>query len=300
MADPKHLPTLPNNPMNKDQMHPDDMRNMFIFFILAAVLYFSYDSYVLKPQREAIKQRTQIEAEIKQALGPAALEEVKPVPVKPRSEIVTQGGRVKIKNAQMHGSLDLNGGRLDDVALSEYFQTLGKKDNVTVLNPRLTDFPRSVEYGWIASNQNVAVPNKNTNWSIRGNAQLLPGNPVTLVWDNGQGVTFERRLELDEHFMFTVTQRVANNSGRNVTLYPYGLISQKGIPPDFQGMWVSHEGPVGFIGEELFNNSYKDMRKTQKFSSQAQQGWLGFTDKYWLTALIPPQGQNVKYSYSFI
>ena len=299
MADPKHLPTPPNNPMNKDQMHPEDLRNMFIFFILAAVLYFSYDSYVLKPQREAIKQRTQIEAEIKQALGPAALEEVNPVPTKPRSEIITHSGRIKIKNAEIYGSLDLNGGRLDDVALSEYFQTLEKKDNVTVLNPRLTEFPRSIEYGWITSNKNITVPNKNTNWSVRGNAQLSPGNPVTLVWNNGQGVTFERRLELDEHFMFTVTQRVANNSGRNITLYPYGLISQKGIPPDFQGMWVSHEGPVGFIGEELFNNSYKDMRKTQKFSSQAQQGWLGFTDKYWLTALIPPQGQNVKYSYSF-
>jgi len=142
MADPKHLPTPPNNPMNKDQMHPEDLRNMFIFFILAAVLYFSYDSYVLKPQREAIKQRTQIEAEIKQALGPAALEEVNPVPTKPRSEIITHSGRIKIKNAEIYGSLDLNGGRLDDVALSEYFQTLEKKDNVTVLNPRLTEFPQ--------------------------------------------------------------------------------------------------------------------------------------------------------------
>ncbi|MCB9982841.1 MAG: membrane protein insertase YidC [Rhodospirillales bacterium] len=299
MAEQNPLPTPPNNPLKKDQMHPDDLRNMFIFFILAAILYFAYDTYVLKPQREAIQHRAQIEAEIKQALGPGALQEAKPAPPKDRAEVITEGGRIKIRNSEIRGSMDLSGGSLDDISLGKYFETLEKKDNVAVLNPRLTAFPRSVEYGWVASGQNIAVPKKSTNWQIRGNSDLAPGKPVTMIWDNGQGVIFERRLELDEHFMFTVTQRAINNSGRNITLYPYGLVSQKGMPPTFQGTWISYEGPIGFIGEELFNDSYNDMRKNKKAVKTANQGWLGFTDKYWLTALIPPQGQEVKYSYSY-
>lgn len=280
-------------------MHPDDLRNMFIFFILAAVLYFSYDTYVLQPQRQAMNHRAQIESEIKQALGPEALKAAQKQVPKPRAEIITDSGRVKIQNPEIKGSINLRGGRFDDIALSEYFETLDKKDNVTILNPRLSAFPRSVEYGWISSAQTIAVPDKNTNWKISGNANLSPGNPVTMVWDNGQGLKFERRMEIDEHYMFTITQRAVNNSGRNVTLYPYGLVSQKGIPPTFQGTWISHEGPVGFIGEALFNDSYGDLRKTGKTAVTANQGWLGFTDKYWLSALIPPQGQDVKYSYSY-
>ncbi|MEZ5815382.1 MAG: membrane protein insertase YidC [Alphaproteobacteria bacterium] len=292
----------PNSPQNKNQMHPEDMRNMFIFFALAALVYFSFDSFVLKPQRDAIKERQQVEAKIAQAIGPAGQAAVKQAPaIQDRGEVVASGGRISFENKEMRGSVNLTGGSLDDMALRAYFQTLDKKENVTVLNPRGTAFPRSIEYGWIAGEgaAAVAVPGKNTAWRASGNTKLSPGNPVTLSWDNGQGVVFERVLSLDESFMFSITQRVINNAGRKITVYPYGLVSQKGVPPEFQGTWISHEGPIGFIGEDLFNESYGHMRKRKKETFSAQSGWVGFTDKYWLTALIPPQGQDVKYSYSF-
>ena len=280
-------------------MHPEDMRNMFIFFVVAALLYFSYDSYILKPQREAMQQRAQIESEINKVVGPEAQKADAAEKIKPRGEVVSSGGRIDFSNDEMKGSLDLTGGRIDDVSLTGYFRTLEKNENVTVLNPRSTLGPRSAEYGWIAGEGAIRVPNKDTEWFVLGNTELSPGNPVTLFWNNERGVTFERKIELDEHFMFTITQRVVNNSGRPITLYPYGLISQKGMPPEFQGTWISHEGPVGFFNEELFNDSYKDLRKTKKAGTSSNQGWLGFTDKYWLTALIPPQGQTVKYSYNY-
>ncbi len=289
----------PNSPNNKDQMHPEDMRNMFIFFVLAAFVYFTFDAFVLKPQRDAMKERNKVEAEIAQAVGPAGQAATQTENIKDRGEVIATGGRIQFSNNELHGSIDLSGGRIDDAALNKYFKTLEKEENVTVLNPRGAAFPRSIEYGWIAGDKAIAVPGKNTNWQVRGNTQLSPGNPVTLSWSNPQGLTFERILTLDESFMFSVTQRVVNNAGRKVTLYPYGLISQKGLPDGFQGAWVSYEGPVGFIGEELSNEGYKTLRKEKKAVSHAQQGWLGFTDKYWLTALIPPQGQNVKYSYSY-
>ncbi len=289
----------PNNPNHKDQMHPEDMRNMFIFFVLAAFVYFSFDAFILKPQRDAIKERSKVEAQIAQVVGPSGTPASQTESVKDRADVISAGGRIQFSNAEVSGSIDLKGAKINDASLKDYFKTLEKKENVTVLNPRDTAFPRAVEYGWIASEQNIPVPNKNTTWQVRGNAKLSPGNPVILSWDNGQGVTFERVLTLDESAMFSVTQRVINNAGRKVTLYPYGLISQKGLPDGFQGAWVSYEGPIGFIGEELSHEGYKTLRKEKKFVSQANQGWLGFTDKYWLTALIPPQGQDVKYSYSY-
>lgn len=282
---------------NKNQMHPEDMRNMFIFFILAALVYFSFDTLILKPQRQALQEQQKIEAEIQEALGPAATEK-QIIEPKDRGEIITAAARVNFANNELNGSINVTGGGIDDAALKNYFETLDKKNNVTILNPRETIAPRGVEYGWVAKDK-TPVPNKNTRWQIAGNTELSPDNPVTLVWNNGQGLTFERVLQIDEKFMFTITQRVINNGPASVTLFPFGLISQKGLRPDFQGAWVSYEGPVGFIGEELFNEGYKHLRKNKKEVFNADQGWLGFTDKYWLTALIPPQDQNVKYSYSY-
>lgn len=277
------------------------MRNMFIFFVLAALVYFSYDTLILKPQREAIQQQNKAKAEIAASMTPEqkiALEEASRP--KPRTEALVTSGRLNFSNPELRGSINLKGGSIDDASLIEYFETLEKQNNVTVLNPRGAIGQRSVEYGWVAGNGSaVGVPTKETIWRVGGNAELAPGKPVTLIWDNGQGLTFERRLELDELFMFTISQRVINNSGKKVTLYPYGLISQKGLPPGHEGAWVSYEGPVGFIDDSLFNEGYKHIRKNKKDVAISNTGWLGFTQKYWLTALIPPQGQSVKYSYSY-
>ncbi len=291
----------PLGPHKKDQMHPSDMRNMFIFFVLAALLYFSYNAFILKPQREAMEKQTKIEKQLKASGQDVTGKKIEPI--KSRDEVLqasdVEGGRINFKNADIRGTIDLKGGRIDDVILNNYFETLKNKKNVSVLSPKGTKGPRSVEYGWLAKDSAFGVPDKDTVWKIAGNGNLSPDNPVTLQWSNNSGLTFERRISIDDQFLFTITQRVINNSGKPVTLYPYGLISQKGIPPTFQGTWVSHEGPIGFIGDKLFSKSYGHMRKATKEAAWAQEGWLGYTDKYWLTALVPPQGQDVKYSYGY-
>ena len=288
----------PNLPHKKDEMHPDDTRNMFIFFVLAALVYFSFDAFILKPQRDAIKEQQEVQAQIEKATGGKKAANIKKEP-KSRNQAIATGGRLHFSNDQIRGTLDLQGGRIDDLALNQYFKTLDKKENVTVLNPRETLGPRAVEYGWLSDDSAVAVPGKKQTWRILGNSELSPGNPVILEWDNGSGMVFQRRYEIDDQFMFTITQRATNNSGEKVKLYPYGLISQKGVPPEYMWTWVSHEGPIGFFTDELYNEGYGDLRKEKKATAHSASGWLGFTDKYWLTALIPPQGQNVKYSYAY-
>ena len=291
-----------NNPNNKNTMHPEDMRNMFIFFAVAAILYFAYNFYVIGPQKEAMQQARQKQAEL--AANPQSPEAVKLAeiknPLKRDEALQNQAAqRIQIDNGEVHGSINTRGARIDDLALSEYFKSLKEQENVEVLSPDRTTFPRHIEYGWAASDKNVKLPTKDTIWQVRGNTNLTQDKLVTLTWNNGQGLVFERIISIDDKYMFTITQNVSNQSGRAVTLYPFGLISQRGQPPNFAGTWISHEGPLGYIGEEMNEPSYKSLRKDNKESTTADKGWIGITDKYWLTAMIPPQGEDVKYSFNY-
>jgi len=289
-----------NNPNNKNAMHPEDMRNMFVFFAIAAILYFAYNFYVIGPQKEAMIAAQEKQAEI--AANPQSPAAIKLAEIKnplPRQEALQAEQRLDIDNGSVHGTITTKGARIDDLALTNYFETLKNETNVAVLSPSRTDFPRHVEYGWTATDENIRLPNKDTVWQTRGNTDLSKDAPVTLFWNNGQGLTFERTIAIDDKYMFSIKQNVTNNSGKAITLYPFGLVSQQGQPPNYAGTWISHEGPIGYIGDELLEPSYKKMRKGEKPSETANQGWIGITDKYWLTAMIPPQGQDVKYSFNY-
>lgn len=284
--------------MQKDQMHPEDMRNLLLFFVFSIALYFAYDYFVAEPHARAV--RAYNEAQVQAAALPDAAAAEEAFKIRPRADVIAADTRIPVSSGELKGSISLRGGRIDDLALVNYFETLEKTRNIILLSPRGTDFPRYAEYGWVAAEgQNDVLPGPDTIWQLRGNGVLSPKNPVTLVWDNGQGLVFEREFALDENYMFTVTQRVRNNTGAPVTLHPYGLLSQTGLPPDFAGTYISHEGPIGYIGDELQEVSYKDMAKEQAISKQAAQGWLGLTEKYWLAALIPSQAEMSTYRFSY-
>jgi YidC/Oxa1 family membrane protein insertase len=282
-------PNTPKLSSDQDKMHPDDMRNLILFFVIAGVLYFAYDSFILKPQREAIQAHHVQSTKIASGEIPA------PVPEKfierPQA-LVANMSRVTIENPEVSGSINLQGARFDDLSLRAYYKELDKKENVSVLDPRGMKYFRTVEYGWVSHDKSVAVPDAKTQWSVRGNDKLTEGNPVTIFWNNNQGQIFEQTYSIDAHFMITVKQSVTNSAGQTIHLYPYGLIAQRGMPPKYQGTWVSYEGPVGYVGTELQQVGYSNLRKERKRALEANQGWTGVTDKYWLTTLMPQQGEK--------
>lgn len=280
---------------DKNKMHPEDLRNMLIFFILAAVIYFTYDAYVLRPQAEAVRQQRLMQAEALKN-NPSA-EEANKEP-RPRQEAISDSPRIAIQNAKISGSLNLKGGRLDDLSLNDYYDTIEHKDHVFLLSPKDTVFPRHVSWGWVAEG-NIALPGDDTLWRAEGNDKLTPGHPVTLKWDNGQGQVFENTFEIDDAYGLTLTQKVKNTSGTKVVLHPYNLVSQTGVHPDFKPNWIVHEGSVGVIGDELQQAPYLVMRKKTSQEFSGEKGWAGVTDKYWLIALVPPQGETMRYRYSY-
>lgn len=285
---------------NQDnKMHPEDQRNLIIFAAISIILFFAYDHFVIKPQVAAEMSARKAQAIAEQNMPETEREEYTE---KPRPEVLAKETRLAIENEEIVGTLRLKGGRIDDLSLKQYFETIEQDENVHVLNPAGSAYARYAELGWVTKDKTIRTPDKDTIWQIKdGSSQVLSqDNPVTLIWDNGQGLSFERTFTLDAHYMLSITQRVINRSGKDVSLAPYALVMQHGLPSDFKGRVVVQEGPIAVIGDKLEDRTFNKMQKKPRFTQSAAQGWAGITDKYWLTAIIPQQGNQATYRFSHI
>jgi YidC/Oxa1 family membrane protein insertase len=189
------------------------------------------------------------------------------------------------------GSIRLQGAKLDDLRLKTYhFSIDPKSPEIVLLAPKSTDYPYYADFGWVG--EGVVVPGDDSVWKQTGGGILSPGKPVTLTWDNGQGLVFTRVIAVDDKYMFTVADSVANSSGRAVTLYPYGAVERQGIQKDESSSYL-HVGFVGVANGKEQDAKYSDFKDSstppKSFSSTG--GWVGITDKYWMAAAIPPQNE---------
>ena len=216
-----------------------------------------------------------------------------------KSTVVTTVPRVSVISKEVTGSISLKGARIDDITLSQYRETLDPDSNLIDLLLKSNERnPYFLEFGW-SSPDGVKVPNGKTLWKASKEI-LSPDSNVTLSWDNGEGVVFYQDISIDDTFMFTVNQRVKNNSKNLITLYPYGLIRRTG-EPDTTRFFVLHEGPLGVFDGTLSEKSYEDLEDAGKKGINIKPleagGWIGLTDKYWLTALLPDQKEIFNFTY---
>ena len=216
-----------------------------------------------------------------------------------KSTVVTTVPRVSVISKEVTGSISLKGARIDDVTLSQYRETLDPDSNLIDLLLKSNERnPYFIEFGW-SSPDGIKVPNGKTLWKASKEI-LSPDSNVTLSWDNGEGVVFYQDISIDDTFMFTVNQRVKNNSKNLITLYPYGLIRRTG-EPETTRFFVLHEGPLGVFDGTLSEKSYEDLEDAGKKGINIKPleagGWIGLTDKYWLTALLPDQKEIFNFTY---
>jgi YidC/Oxa1 family membrane protein insertase len=213
-----------------------------------------------------------------------------------RAAAIAEQPRVKIDTPRLHGSIALTGARIDDLTLANYHETVDPKSpEVVLLWPTGTEDPYFAQFGW-AETQGIKLPGPDTKWTASG-GPLSPDHPVTLTWDNGAGLTFTRTVNIDENYMFTVDDAVKNTGSSPVSLTPYGLISRSGTPP-VSGYYILYEGPTGYLSGAVQDVKYSSLTPEKppvEFASDG--GWLGFTDKYWLTALVPPQKGEIKATF---
>lgn len=207
-----------------------------------------------------------------------------------RESIIAGTDRVDINTSHITGTIALQGARIDDIHLVEYRETLDEdSDTVVLFSPSGSEDPFYAEFGWAqGAGGAAALPGADTMWQVEGNTTLTASTPVTLVYENGEGLTFRRIISVDEDYMFTIRQEVENATDAGVLLYPYGLVARQGEPQTSR-MFILHEGLIGFFGEEgLAELDYDDVRDdgTTQYRDVSG-GWLGITDKYWAATLIP-------------
>jgi YidC/Oxa1 family membrane protein insertase len=216
-----------------------------------------------------------------------------------REEALKKAPRVQIDTPRLHGSISLAGARIDDLTMKDYQVSLDKgSDQIDLLQPIHGEKPYYAEFGWLGAG--LKLPGRDTIWKSSGGT-LSPDHPVTLSWDNGEGLVFEQAYTIDRNFLITITQRVRNTGSAAVNLAPYGLVSRTSRPK-ILGFYILHEGPLGVFDQTLKEVDYDDLVDDGVVQPPIRQettgGWIGMTDKYWLVALIPDKGSRLRTSFN--
>ncbi|KKB75905.1 insertase [Devosia soli] len=296
-----------------------DNRNVILAVVLSMVVLFGWQFFVAGPQLERQQRANEI------AQQQQAEQEALAVPATPadgttpaanaeqpasgtqtfadRDAAIAASNRIAIDTEDLAGSINLTGARIDDLKLEQYRETTADDSPIiTLLSPSGAPGGYYVEHGWApAAGATIALPDGNTVWSVEGDTTTLTAaTPVTLRWDNGQGLIFRRTIAVDEHYLFTITQSVENTGTGDVALFPYARVVRQGTPP-VQNFFIQHEGPIGVLGSNNYvSRKYHDLQNDRQVDFASTTGWLGIADKYWATAVLPKPaaGINARFAYS--
>tara|TARA_Y100000996_G_scaffold316209_1_gene252395 strand:+ start:662 stop:2344 length:1683 start_codon:yes stop_codon:yes gene_type:complete len=275
-----------------------DNKNVFIAIALSMSVLLFWAAFFETPQQTEKALPQQQEKTISENnITPNINQNIRDITIS-RVEAINKTKRIKIENESIVGSISLEGGLIDDISFKKHKQNLKNNKNVEFLNPAETKDGFYAETGWTSINNKIKVPTKNSNWKIIGNNILTNNQPINLIWDNKEGIIFKKKIELDDKYLFKITQQVQNNTNNSIDLYPYAQLTRNKIPDDIQNFYISHEGFIGVFDEELKEDDYDDI-EDKKIVREADEGWLGITDKYWVMALVPKEGENFKSTFLY-
>ena len=301
-----------------------DNRNSILAVFLSGLVLIAWQYFYNVPQMEKQRAAQQAQSELAKnapqpsstatpaaspqtgtapapsANAPATTAQASSVPVVSRDAAIEATPRVKIDTPRISGSISLKGARFDDVALVQFRETVDPASPAIVLySPSGSASPYYAEFGWVpATGSTVRLPDQNTMWQQEGSGSLTPSTPVALKYDNGEGLTFRRTISVDDRYLFTIKDEVTNVGTAPVTLYPFALISRHGAP-QVSGYYILHEGLIGYLGDQgLQEYTYKKIDDAKTVNFKVTDGWLGITDKYWASALLPDTSAQLQARFS--
>ena len=249
------------------------------------------------PEKSTVDQNIVEKEKIEQSGDAPSLEQKETQITISRDDALKQSERIQFENDNIIGSISLKGASIDDLTFKNYKVTLDNEQRVTLLGPRNIKEGYLIDSGFVTSDKNVDVPNSDTIWSIEGNNKLTNGSPIKLSWSNEQGLKFEKIISLDDKYLFTVKQKIINESNNKYDFYSYGQIIRNEIP-EIIDFLILHEGLIATLDDELIEEDYDDIQE-KKFTKIANKGWLGISDKYWITSLIPPKDKEFKTTFDY-
>ena len=262
----------------------NEQKNLLLAIVASLIILLIFQ-YLFPTERRMIEENVETENQIKEVPQEKILD---------REEIVKNNKRIYFsESSRIKGSISLIGARFDDVILKDYKDTIKPESRqVTLLSPNNTLNPYFVELGWM-SQENINLPNKNSEWQLIEGKELGPENHITIKWVSPEGIEFFRKIEVDKDYLITVEQKVTNVSNKDISLTQYGRINRTGTPKT-SGFYILHEGPIAVLNERLIEIDYDDIIEEGSKSIISKGGWVGITDKYWLAALIPDQRSRIE------
>ena len=277
-------------------------RNVIIAVILSTAILIGWSMYFENPD-EAQRKRLEIQGKTETQTNiqkPETPQTTKANPTKAisRGEALKEGDRVSIENSNLAGSISLRGAIIDDIVLKNYRETLDKNSKpIVVLSPKKSDEGYFVESGWATTKSDIKVPDNNSIWQIKDGKKLTPTTPVTLEWNNREGIIFSKKIEVDNKYLFKITETIRNEKNKTIELFHYSQIT-KNTKPTTENFYILHEGLIGVVDKNLKEETYSTIEKEKK-TYAGKSGWFGITDKYWMSAIIPESGKSFKGEYSF-
>ena len=273
-----------------------DNKNVIAAISLSAAVIILY-SLFFQPDPEVTKQNLVEQKKIETNTDTPSLDKNESFTKLSRQDALKENDRVQFENINIFGSISLKGAVIDDLIFKGYNLELNGDEKVTLLNPRNVDDGYIIESGFVTTNKNIDVPNASTIWEISGNKRLTNNNPVKLTWSNSQGIVFEKHISLDDQFLFSIKEKIVNKSNKSYNFYSYGQIIRNKIP-QISGFYILHEGFLSVLDDELIEEDYDDIQE-KKFTQIAQEGFVGISDKYWITSIIPQKGKEFKTTFDY-
>jgi YidC/Oxa1 family membrane protein insertase len=294
-------------------------KNVVIASFLSLLVVLVWDKYYAAPHFEKLRQ-TQAEMQAREAQNTPGQQAGNAQPALPqgsrsnapevvatpvitmsREDALAESPRISIDNPAVSGSIALKGARIDDVSFKDYRETVDPKSpNIVLLSPLGSPYPYYTDLGYIPDpGTSLPLPGPDSLWQADRDT-LTEKSPVTLTFDNGQGLIFRRKIAIDDRYMFTVTDSVENKTAQPVALHPYAFVKRHGRPADATSSRL-HEGFVGVVGDSGVEQIKYDKIEKEEHASKSfsgTRGWLGLTDKYWAATVIPDQSIEVEANFS--
>ena len=274
-----------------------DSKNVIAAISLSAAVIIIYGLFFAPPPPDPKKINNEKNNVVESTSEAPSLDQNVEVSKISRNEAIENEDRVQFENSTVIGSISLVGASIDDLTFKKYTNTLNGDDNVILLNPKKVEDGYYIETGWATANKNINLPNSKTIWTIEGNDKLTPNSPIKLSWTNDQNIKFIKDISIDDQYLFKVNQTIINNSEKTYNFYPYGQIIRN-LAPEIIDFFILHEGLIGVFDDQLVEEDYDDIEE-KKFSINADKGWLGITDKYWITSLIPQENRKFRTDFDY-
>ena len=271
-----------------------DSKNTIAAIALSSAVIVLYSLFFV-PEKSTTDQSLVEKEKIEQSTDTPSLEQKDTFIEISRKDALTESARVDFENPNVIGSISLKGAAIDDLTFKNYNVELEGDEKIILLGPRNIKEGYLIESGFVTSDKNIDIPTSETIWSIKGNKKLTENSPIKLSWTNDQGITFEKEISLDDKYLFSIKQRVINKTNGKYDFYSYGQIIRNKTP-EISNFYILHEGLIATLDDELIEEDYDDIRD-EKFSRTSSKGWLGISDKYWITSIVPPRNKDFKTTF---